>query len=79
MAKVKFLRNTVANRKVYEENQTADLPDAEARFLVGIRKAVFVNDEPKPEAEIPAVNVEVERTDAAVEEKNEKKRSKRKE
>lgn len=80
--KVRFLRNTVAAGSIHTEGQIADLSDAEARFLISIKKAEAVKESVGPVVVEPAVEEEqaVEETPAAAEpEKTAKPRTKRKE
>lgn len=48
--KVKFLRNTVANKKVCRIGDKVDLPDEEARKVISSGKAVALESDAKATA-----------------------------
>lgn len=62
MIKVKILRNTVANKQPVFEDDIVDLVDVEAKYLIGLGKAVAVGEaKAKPAietAELPQEDVE---------------------
>lgn len=44
MIKVKITRNTVANKQPVFEGEIHELPDLEAKYLIGLGKAVGVGE-----------------------------------
>ena len=78
--KVRFLRNTIANRQSFAENQIADIPEQEARFLVAIKKAEYVKDEKKDVLPVVSEAAEADEEISASEQPEKSaKRTKRKE
>ncbi len=55
---IKITRNTVAAERFVQAGQVIDLPEAEARMLIAIRKAEAVADEPPAPAVLDTVTAE---------------------
>jgi hypothetical protein len=51
--KIKILQDTVALKKVVREGEILEVPDQEAKFLIGIKKAEIAIEQPaQPEAPV---------------------------
>ena len=55
---IKITRNTVAAERAVKVGQVIDLPEAEARMLIAIRKAEAVVDQPPEPAGLDTVTAE---------------------
>ena len=58
MIKVKITRNTVANKQAVVEGQIVELPDSEAKFLIGIKKAVLVETKGRSDPAIETADMQ---------------------
>lgn len=59
MMRIKILRNTVAGGVTVNEGQIVEVPDVEARFLIGLHKAEAVEGEkPVETADAEEPNIE---------------------
>jgi len=58
--RVRFIRNTIAQKQQVLEGDVLDLPEQEARFIVAAGKAVFVKEDAAPEVAIETADVKPE-------------------
>lgn len=63
--KIKFIRNTIAQGQPHAIGDVLDLPEAEARQLVALGKAVPFEGKPAPKVESAAVQPVAEKAEAA--------------
>ena len=62
--KIKMMRNTVVGGQDVSEGQLVEASEAEARYLIGIGKAVAVSESPSIETGDAAAADAIETTDA---------------